>query len=290
MKQKIDQLNISNDIDNIIVTYLLPITKNLLIKTKELEEKRNEFRKEMIEMKHKKEALIQKKKRLAKQIAIHEKNLNGDFSNSKLCQELLINYINFVDRKETEFIKSKEDFYEIKLRKKQLELKKDIIELIKEKINSENKTRIKKKYTHDFIKSLNQSTSHSIPKNKKYKMNQSFSIEKPKNNYLSKGITTTITPDSNTNKKNDKSKIYYKRNKSCENMKTNRKNRTNISREIDTLINNYSSKKDVKSYGSASSETLKEGLCTLKVINNNMKEIEDSLKKMVSNISIDDNE
>ena len=40
MNQKNGQLNISNNIDNIIVKLLLPITKNLLIKTKELEEKK----------------------------------------------------------------------------------------------------------------------------------------------------------------------------------------------------------------------------------------------------------
>ena len=41
MNQKNGQLNISNNIDNIIVKLLLPITKSLLIKTKELEEKKN---------------------------------------------------------------------------------------------------------------------------------------------------------------------------------------------------------------------------------------------------------
>ena len=35
MNQKNGQLNISNNIDNIIVKLLLPITKSLLIKTKE---------------------------------------------------------------------------------------------------------------------------------------------------------------------------------------------------------------------------------------------------------------
>ena len=40
MNQKNGQLNISNNIDNIIVKLLLHITKSLLIKTKELEEKK----------------------------------------------------------------------------------------------------------------------------------------------------------------------------------------------------------------------------------------------------------
>ena len=288
MNQKNGQLNISNNIDNIIVKLLLPITKSLLIKTKELEEKKNEFKKEMIDMKNRKQALIQKKKRILKQIAIHEKNLNGDFSNSKLCQELLINYINFVDKKETDFIKSKEDFHELKLRKKQIEFKQELIRLIKEKKTISSKNKIKKKYTFDYLKNSNHNASYSMPKNKKY--NQSFSLEKPKNNYLSKGVTSAITPDVNTIQKSEKNKNFYQRNQSAENMQTIQRNKTDISKEIETLINNYSSKKDIKVYNSESTENFDEGLNQLKVINNDMKEIEKGLKEMVSNISIDDNE
>lgn len=288
MNQKNGQLNISNNIDNIIVKLLLPITKSLLIKTKELEEKKNEFKKEMIDMKNRKQALIQKKKRILKQIAIHEKNLNGDFSNSKLCQELLINYINFVDKKETDFIKSKEDFHELKLRKKQIEFKQELIRLIKEKKNIPSKNKIKKKYTFDYLKNSNHNASYSMPKNKKY--NQSFSLEKPKNNYLSKGVTSAITPDVNTIQKSEKNKNFYQRNQSAENMQTIQRNKTDISKEIETLINNFSSKKDIKVYNSESTENFDEGLNQLKVINNDMKEIEKGLKEMVSNISIDDNE
>ena len=288
MNQKNGQLNISNNIDNIIVKLLLPITKSLLIKTKELEEKKNEFKKEMIDMKNRKQALIQKKKRILKQIAIHEKNLNGDFSNSKLCQELLINYINFVDKKETDFIKSKEDFHELKLRKKQIEFKQELIRLIKEKKNIPSKNKIKKKYTFDYLKNSNHNASYSMPKNKKY--NQSFSLEKPKNNYLSKGVTSAITPDVNTIQKSEKNKNFYQRNQSAENMQTIQRNKTDISKEIETLINNYSSKKDIKVYNSESTENFDEGLNQLKVINNDMKEIEKGLKEMVSNISLDDNE
>ena len=288
MNEKNGQLNISNNIDNIIVKLLLPITKSLLIKTKELEEKKNEFKKEMIDMKNRKQALIQKKKRILKQIAIHEKNLNGDFSNSKLCQELLINYINFVDKKETDFIKSKEDFHELKLRKKQIEFKQELIRLIKEKKNIPSKNKIKKKYTFDYLKNSNHNASYSMPKNKKY--NQSFSLEKPKNNYLSKGVTSAITPDVNTIQKSEKNKNFYQRNQSAENMQTIQRNKTDISKEIETLINNYSSKKDIKVYNSESTENFDEGLNQLKVINNDMKEIEKGLKEMVSNISIDDNE
>jgi hypothetical protein len=135
MQENNEQINITNELNNIIIKMLLPITKNLLDKTKELKEKKFEFRKELNEMKFRKQALILKRKRLMKQKAIHEKNLNGDFSNTKVCEDLLINYINFVDRKETEFIKSKEDYYELKLRKKQLEFNQELVNLIKEKSN-----------------------------------------------------------------------------------------------------------------------------------------------------------
>ena len=134
-----DHNDISNELDDIIVKMLIPITNSLLMKTKELREKKLEFRKELNEMKHKRQALIQKRKRLEKQKTIHEKNLNGDFSNTKVCEELLINYINFVDKKESDFIKSKDDFYELKLRTKKLQFNYDLINLIKEKSNIEKK-------------------------------------------------------------------------------------------------------------------------------------------------------
>ena len=111
MQQNNDQINISNDLDDIIVKFLLPITNSLLMKTKELKEKKLEFRKELTELKHKKQALIQKKKRLMKQKLIHEKNLNSDFSNSKVCEELLINYINFVTPAEKEQLEEIQNYY-----------------------------------------------------------------------------------------------------------------------------------------------------------------------------------
>ena len=73
MQENNEQINISNELNDIIVKMLLPITQNLLIKTKELKEKKIEFRKELSEMKFRKQALIQKRKRLMKQKAIHEK-------------------------------------------------------------------------------------------------------------------------------------------------------------------------------------------------------------------------
>ena len=291
MQENNDQVNITNELNNIIIKILLPITKNLLDKTKELKEKKFEFRKELNEMKFRKQALIQKRKRLMKQKAIHEKNLNGDLSNTKVCEELLINYINFVDKKESDFIKSKEDFYELKLRKKQLEFNQELINTIKEKSNYDKTKKFKKKNSYEFIKRLDKSTYSISNMKNPYR---SFSIEKPKNSkYLTKAITT-ITPSKieldEFNKKS-KGKISHQRNKSFDNDKTMSKNKNNISKEIETLINNYSSKKNIEqSYNSESSENYDEGLSQLKEINKETKEIEKEMKEMMNSILTDENE
>ena len=174
----------ANELDDIIVKILLPVTNSLLVKIKEIKEKKLEFKKEYNEIKHRKQELILKKKRLAKQRAIHEKNLNGDLSNNKLCEELLINYINFVDKKETDFIKSREDFYEMKLRKKNLEFNQALIDLIKEKSDLENKKTIDTRHSFVSTKRLNKS-SHSVPKNVKT-INPGFSIEELDNKSITK--------------------------------------------------------------------------------------------------------
>ena len=274
MQENNEQINISNELNDIIVKMLLPITQNLLIKTKELKEKKIEFRKELSEMKFRKQALIQKRKRLMKQKAIHEKNLNGDLGNTKVCEDLLINYINFVDRKENDFIKSKEDFYELKLRKKQLEFNQELINLIKEKSTLEKRKKFQKKNSFDFSKRLDKS-GYSISNMKN--QNKSFSILKPKN---SKSLTKAVTTISPTKTENDeyqikpKKKNSHQRNKSFDNEKTMSKNRADISKEIEKLINNYSSKKNHEnSYDQESSENYDEGLSQLKEINKETKEI-----------------
>lgn len=291
MQENNDQVNITNELNNIIIKILLPITKNLLDKTKELKEKKFEFRKELNEMKFRKQALIQKRKRLMKQKAIHEKNLNGDLSNTKVCEELLINYINFVDKKESDFIKSKEDFYELKLRKKQLEFNQELINTIKEKSNYDKTKKMKKKNSYEFIKRLDKS-AYSISNMKN--PYRSFSIEKPKNSKSLTKAITTITPSKieldEFNKKS-KGKISHQRNKSFDNDKTMSKNKNNISKEIETLINNYSSKKNIEqSYNSESSENYDEGLSQLKEINKETKEIEKEMKEMMNSILTDENE
>ena len=291
MQENNDQVNITNELNNIIIKILLPITKNLLDKTKELKEKKFEFRKELNEMKFRKQALIQKRKRLMKQKAIHEKNLNGDLSNTKVCEELLINYINFVDKKESDFIKSKEDFYELKLRKKQLEFNQELINIIKEKSNYDKTKKMKKKNSYEFIKRLDKSTYSISNMKNPYR---SFSIEKPKNSKSLTKAITTITPSKieldEFNKKS-KGKISHQRNKSFDDDKTISKNKNNISKEIETLINNYSSKKNIEqSYNSESSENYDEGLSQLKEINKETKEIEKEMKEMMNSILTDENE
>ena len=287
-----EQNNITNELDDIIVKYLLPITNSLLMKTKELREKKLEFKKEINDIRHRKQALIQKRARFLKQKAILEKNLNGDLSNNKLCEEILINYINFVDKKEKDFIKSKEDFYELKLRKKYLEFNQDLVYLIKEKTNSEKKQKVEKKNSFECIKRLNKS-SYSLSKNIK-NVNKSFSIDKSNNKTLTKTISA-VTPTKsivNNIKTNGKKKNSYLKNKSIESAKNNNKNNINISREIENLINNYSSKKkEVKSYAnSESSENLDYGLIQMKEINKETKEIEKDLKDMMNNLLTEDNE
>ena len=291
MQENNDQVNITNELNNIIIKILLPITKKLLDKTKELKEKKFEFRKELNEMKFRKQALIQKRKRLMKQKAIHEKNLNGDLSNTKVCEELLINYINFVDKKESDFIKSKEDFYELKLRKKQLEFNQELINTIKEKSNYDKTKKMKKKNSYEFIKRLDKSTYSISNMKNPYR---SFSIEKPKNSKSLTKAITTITPSKieldEFNKKS-KGKISHQRNKSFDNDKTMSKNKNNISKEIEPLINNYSSKKHIEqSYNSESSENYDEGLSQLKEINKETKEIEKEMKEMMNSILTDENE
>ena len=288
-----DQNDIANELDDIIVKILLPITNSLLMKIKEIQEKKLEFRREYNEMKYRKQELILKKKRLMKQKAIHEKNLNGDLSNNKLCEEILINYINFVDKKETDFIKSKEDFYEMKLRKKNLEFNQALIDLIKEKSDLENKKTIDTRHSFVSTKRLNKS-SHSVPKNVKT-INQSFSIEELDNKSITKTITT-VTPYKNelNNKQNNdkkKKKKTYMRNKSSESLKYNSKNKLSLSKEIEHLINNYTSKsKDVKSNKSENLDNFNKGLIQMKEINKETKEIEKELKEMMNNLTTHENE
>ena len=291
MQENNEQINITNGLNDIIIKILLPITKNLLAKTKELKEKKSELKKDLSEMNFRKQALIQKRKRLMKQKAIHEKNLNGDFSNTKVCEDLLINYINFVDRKETEFIKSKEDYYELKLRKKQLEFNQELVNLIKEKSNFDKNKKFKKKNSYEIFKRTDKSTYSLSNLKNPYR---SFSIEKPKNSKSLTKAITTITPSKmelDELHKKSKEKTSHQRYKSYDNDKTISKNKSYISKDIEHLINTYSSKKNFVHYcNSETSENYDEGLSQLKEINKETKEIEKEMKEMMNSILTDDNE
>ena len=193
-----------------------------------------------------------------------------------------------MDKKETDFIKNNEDFYELKLRKKQLEFNQNLIFLIKEKTKEKRKI-FEKNNSFECIKRLNK-CSHSISKN----INKSFSIDKSNNKSLTKTIST-VTPDNKTNinnkLKSNKKKNSYVKNKSMESARNSNKNRTNISKEIENLIYNYSSKKkEVKSYNSDNSEDINNGLIQIKEINKETKEIEKDLKDMMNNLLSEENE
>jgi hypothetical protein len=145
---------LEKEMDKIIVKILLPITDKLKSKTREIKEKRLELKRQINNIRQLKQALIDKKNKLKKQKLIYENNLNGDFSNVKTCRECLINYINIIDKKQSDFLKKKDDYYELKLRKKQLEFNNLLIDLIKEKTNIEQKKNTKEKCHLIFLKNL----------------------------------------------------------------------------------------------------------------------------------------
>ena len=132
MESNYKQTSIEKGIDDIIVKILFPITSQLLSKTQEIKRKRQELRNEINDMKQLKQSLIEKRKKLNKQKIQFENYMNGDFSNVKTCRECLINYINLLDKKENDFLKDKEDFYEIKLRRKNLEFNCMLMDLFTE--------------------------------------------------------------------------------------------------------------------------------------------------------------
>ena len=149
MQEEPKMTNLEKEIDKIIVKILIPITDELKSKTKEIKQKRIELKGEIYNIRQLKQSLIEKKKKLNKQKIIYEKQMNGDFSNIKTCQECLINYINIMDKKQTDFLKNKDDYYELKLRRKQLEFNNLLIDIIKEQTNIEKKKNIKRKMSFD---------------------------------------------------------------------------------------------------------------------------------------------
>ena len=195
MQENFEQTYLEKEIDKIIVKLLFPITDELKAKAKEIKQKKLEMNRDIFDIKQLKQSLVEKRKKIDKQRIIYENHLNGDFSNMKTCEECLINYINLIDKKQSDFIKEKEDYYELKLRNKQLEFNNLLIDLIKEKTNPPKKKRIQRKLSFEPPKRFNRST-HSLAKN----LNKSFTKEDNNSKILSS------EKDNNKNKKKNTSK------------------------------------------------------------------------------------
>ena len=322
MESNYRQTSIEKGIDDIIVKILFPITNQLLSKTQEIKRKRQELRNEINNMKQLKQSIIERRKKLNKQKIQFETNMNGDFSNVKTCRECLINYINLLDKKENDFLKDKEDYYEIKLRRKKLEFNNMLMDLISEEKNKEQKPKkkLKRKMSFEPPKKLNQS-SHSIPKN----LNKSYRSDTSETKQNA-NKTSTVTPKKMERSKKNSYKAANKPNKENKNLKNSNKNnnknlkrkKTNesnvskknnnkenkeekekekeggdapdVSKDIEKLINDYGTKNSMKSHNSLNSETLNEGLNKLKEINKDTKNIENNLKEMMDYINNDNKE
>ena len=326
MESNYKQTSIEKGIDDIIVKILFPITNQLLSKTQEIKRKRQELRNEINNMKQLKQSIIERRKKLNKQKIQFETNMNGDFSNVKTCRECLINYINLLDKKENDFLKDKEDYYEIKLRRKKLEFNNMLMDLITEEKNKEQKPKkkLKRKMSFEPPKKLNQS-SHSIPRN----LNKSYRSDTSETKQNA-NKTSTVTPKKMERSKKNSYKAANKPNKENKNLKNSKKNsnknsnknlkrkKTNesnvskknnnkenkeekekekeegdapdVSKDIEKLINDYGTKNSMKSHNSLNSETLNEGLNKLKEINKDTKNIENNLKEMMDYINNDNKE
>ena len=239
-------------------------------------------------------------------------------SNVKTCRECLINYINLLDKKENDFLKDKEDYYEIKLRRKKLEFNNMLMDLITEEKNKEKKPKkkLKRKMSFEPPKKLNQS-SHSIPRN----LNKSYRSDASETKQNA-NKTKTVTPKKMERSKKNSYKAANKPNKENKNLKNSNKNikrkKTNesnvskknnnkekeeekekvkeggdapdISKDIEKLINDYATKNSMKSHNSLNSETLNDGLNKLKEINKDTKIIENDLKEMMDYFNNDNKE
>ncbi len=318
MESNYRQTSIEKGIDDIIVKILFPITNQLLSKTQEIKRKRQELRNEINNMKQLKQSIIERRKKLNKQKIQFETNMNGDFSNVKTCRECLVNYINLLDKKENDFLKDKEDYYEIKLRRKKLEFNNMLMDLITEEKNKEKKPKkkLKRKMSFEPPKKLNQS-SHSIPRN----LNKSYRSDASETKQNA-NKTKTVTPKKMERSKKNSYKAANKPNKENKNLKNSNKNikrkKTNesnvskknnnkekeeekekvkeggdapdISKDIEKLINDYATKNSMKSHNSLNSETLNDGLNKLKEINKDTKIIENDLKEMMDYFNNDNKE
>ena len=242
MESNYRQTSIEKGIDDIIVKILFPITNQLLSKTQEIKRKRQELRNEINNMKQLKQSIIERRKKLNKQKIQFETNMNGDFSNVKTCRECLVNYINLLDKKENDFLKDKEDYYEIKLRRKKLEFNNMLMDLITEEKNKEKKPKkkLKRKMSFEPPKKLNQS-SHSIPRNlnKSYRSHASETKQNANK-------TKTVTPKKMERSKKNSYKAANKPNKENKNLKNSNKNSNKNIKRKKTIESNVSKKNNNK--------------------------------------------
>ena len=266
------QTELEKEIDKSITKLVLPTMDELLLRLNEIKQKKQELRKEIKNLALQKQALTNKRNRVNKIKNIYDNQLNGDFSNKKLCRECLITYTNIIDKKEKDFIKDKDDYYELKLRKKQLEFNKLLLDIVKQNSLNEQKKLIEKKPTKkSFI------SNYSIPKQKSLTSISSITNcnNKPKNK--SRSVTSNkinvVQKSTNLSKQNS---IKSKYSGDVED---------EVSLSVSKLIQNYSTIKDgQKTPISNQSTTLVDGLMKMKEITKETKSIENNLKEILDNI------
>ena len=291
-------IDLEKELDKIVLKILIPITDELKSKAKEIKQKRLDLKKEIYNNKQLKLSLIEKRKKLNKKKLIYEKHMNGDFSNTKLCEDYLKNYINIIDKKQNDFLKDKDDYYELKLRKKKLEFDNILLDLITEKSNIGKKKKLKRKLSFEPPKRLNQST-HSIHKSMiSNTSNNSKSQNKSLNKNKNKNINKSITPKVLKSEKNNKNK--YKDTKINKNIKRKNSNESNstknneiedVSGEIEKLISDYSSTKNgKKAKKSQKYENFSDGLKKMKEINKDTQKVENDLKELMIGMLNKENE
>lgn len=263
------QTNLEKEIDNTITKLVLPTMDELSSRLDELKYKKQELKIEIRNIMMQKQALITKRNRVTKLKNIYDNQLNGDFSNKKLCTECLNTYINIIDKKETDYIKKKDDYYELKLRKKQLEFNKLLLDIVKQNSLNEQKKLIEKKKSKKSLIS-------SIPKQQSQQSLKSMSsMENLKNSKKSFKNGRRASKGQKSESISKKNSIRSKGNYSEE----------DISEYVSKLIQNYSSKKDgVKTTNSINSTSFAEGLNKMKELNKETKSIENNVKEILENI------
>lgn len=265
------QTELEKEIDKAITKLVLPTMDELLLRLTEIKQKKQELKKEIRNLMLQKQTLINKRNRINKLKITYDNQLNGDFSSKKLCRECLITYINIIDKKEKDFIKNREDYYELKLRKKQLEFNQLLLDIVKENsLNEQNKLNEKPSKRSLY-------SNFSIPKQKSLTSISSAANCYNKQKYKSKSETTNranVVQKSTPISKQNSMKSKYSGDGEDE-----------VSLNVSKLIQNYSTIKDgQKTSNSNKSTSLAEGLTKMKEITKETKTIENNLREILDNI------